>query len=67
MIIPKCERASCFACVGGLCRVLTDNGFRGKLCPFYKNKNETQSLEARAKACRAYALTHPENGNNVRA
>lgn len=33
---PNCAKTKCFACGNGRCRLLIDNNFQGRACPFYK-------------------------------
>lgn len=44
---PKCDRVNCFACLGRQCRILVDNDFGGRDCPFYKTKDRLEAERAR--------------------
>lgn len=38
---PTCiHKKGCFANQDGFCKILTDVNFKGKMCPFYKTKQE---------------------------
>lgn len=35
-IDPPCSRTDCFACENKSCRILSDNNFGERKCPFFK-------------------------------
>lgn len=47
VIDPPCNMDKCFACENGHCRVLIDNDFRGRTCPFFKTKKQLKLEEKR--------------------
>lgn len=50
-ICPDCDNRECFGNEGGKCRVLVDNNFGGKPCPFFKTK-EQLAIEERKRQLR---------------
>ena len=38
--LPECKKANCEYNVNGRCRILYDTNFKGKECPFFKEKKE---------------------------
>ena len=41
---PPCERSGCFACENGRCKILINNDFGERECPFYKPDNENDTV-----------------------
>ena len=39
-IDPPCSRTDCFACENKSCRILSDNNFRERGCPFFKTREK---------------------------
>lgn len=47
IIDPICNKNKCFACENGRCRVLVDNDFHGRPCPFFKTPKRLELEEKR--------------------
>ena len=46
---PVCARVTCFGNMSGKCRVLVDNDFGGRDCPFYKARDQLDEERARCR------------------
>ena len=48
IIDPICAKDKCFACENGRCRVLIDNNFHGRPCPFFKTQEQLREEQRKA-------------------
>lgn len=44
-ICPDCDNRECFGNEGDKCRVLVDNNFGGRKCPFFKTREQIDREE----------------------
>jgi hypothetical protein len=41
--LPKCKKQECEYNINGRCRILRDTDFKGKECPFFKEKEDEKN------------------------